>query len=243
MNPNAFIKPDGSNKEETHSITHQSLNILLNYLSSANEHKLLPLNTNFLEKEILIPDEAYDQNAMNEELQFILANSMNAANNGYMGHMDSLPTLYSIIGSLFSAALNNNMFSLEMSPYFTRIEYALINQIGSMFGLPHHLGGCIVSGGSLSNIQAIIVARNHFLKTNSGNLNSNKQLVLFASEHAHVSIKKAAMISGIGRIIYFFCFHPYPSFRRVFEKNLSFQMEYLLYLNQLYYLLKGAKHI
>lgn len=48
------------------------------------------------------------------------------------------------------------MFSIDMSPYFTRLEYALIKQFAVLFGLPDSVGGVIVSGGTLSNIQAII---------------------------------------------------------------------------------------
>jgi glutamate/tyrosine decarboxylase-like PLP-dependent enzyme len=68
-----------------------------------------------------------------------------------------------------------------------------------LFGFPQTSSGVINSGGTLSNIHAIITARNHFLKSNDGDVSKSKaKLVLFASEHAHISIKKAAMISGLG---------------------------------------------
>lgn len=196
---NIFINPDGSNQEEIKNIFSKTITLLINFLSSANQNPLLPNNKALESFTFELPQNPLDRSELHKELETIINQSMNPANASYIGHMDSLPTVYSIIGSLFSSALNNNMFSLEMSPYFTRIEYAIVKQFALLFGLPATSSGVIVSGGTLSNIQAIITARNYFLKSNSGDISkSNKPLVLFASEHSHVSIKKAAMISGLG---------------------------------------------
>lgn len=194
-----FINPDGSNLDEVKKTFMDATEILIEHLAAANHKDLLPKNENFEAIKIELPQHPIDKPQMQRELQTIMNLSMNPANVSYIGHMDSLPTAYSIIGSLYSAALNNNMFSLEMSPYFTRIEYAIIKQFANLFNLPKTSSGVVVSGGTLSNIQAIITARNYFLKSSSGDISlSEKPLVFFASEHSHVSIKKAAMISGLG---------------------------------------------
>lgn len=194
-----FINPDGSNIEDVKKTFIDATELLIEHLASANQKNLLPQNEDFDAIKIELPQYPIDKSQMQNELQTIIDFSMNPANVSYIGHMDSLPSAYSIIGSLYSAALNNNMFSLEMSPYFTRIEYAIIKQFANLFNLPSTSSGVVLSGGTLSNIQAIITARNYFLKSNSGDISlSKKPLVFFASEHAHVSIKKAAMISGLG---------------------------------------------
>ncbi len=194
-----FINPNGSNKEEVKNTFSESTNLLIDFLAAANQSPVLPENQQLESFTFHLPKNPLNENELHEELKTILSQSMNPANTSYIGHMDSLPSIYSILGNLFSTALNNNMFSLEMSPYFTRIEYALVKQFAELFGLPSDSSGVIVSGGTLSNIQAIITARNYFLKSNDGDISkSKKPLVFFASEHAHVSIKKAAMISGLG---------------------------------------------
>lgn len=196
---NTFINPDGSNKKEITEIFSFSIQKLIDFLSSANSQPVLPSDKQFANSVFNIPKQPLKESDLQKELSNILALSMNPANTNYIGHMDSLPSIYSIIGSLYSAALNNNMFSLEMSPYFTRLEYSLIKQFATLFGLPETASGVIVSGGTLSNIQAIITGRNYFLKSNDGNISKSKgKLVVFASEHAHVSIKKAVMIGGMG---------------------------------------------
>jgi glutamate/tyrosine decarboxylase-like PLP-dependent enzyme len=199
MKPIKFINPDGSNREEVKSFFKKSISLLIDFLASANQNKVIPKNPDWESIDLTLPEKPFSEVKIQKELQTILKLSMNPANTSYIGHMDSLPTAHSIIGSLYSSALNNNMFSLEMSPYFTRIEYAIIKQFSNLFGLPSSSSGIIVSGGSLSNIQAIITARNYHLKSNTGDIStSEKPLVFFASEHSHISIKKAAMISGLG---------------------------------------------
>ncbi len=194
-----FIDPNGSNIEEVKKTFTNATQLLIEHLTSANHKELLPQSEDLDNIRIELPKYPIDNSRMEVELQTLIDLSMNPANSSYIGHMDSLPTAYSIIGSLYSAALNNNMFSLEMSPYFTRLEYAIIKKFSSLFGLPGTSSGVVVSGGTLSNIQAIITARNFFLKSNSGDISQSiKPLVFFASEHSHVSIKKAAMISGLG---------------------------------------------
>ena len=194
-----FINPDGNNKEEALQIMTSVTKILVDFLSNAGNQPLLPDNSKFSDLNYDLPIHGINHSEMEKELIKITRLSMNPANPCYIGHMDSLPNIYSIIASLYSAALNNNMFSLEMSPYFTRLEYALTRQFAALFGMPSTALGVFASGGTLSNIQAIITARNYFLKNNSGSISeANGRLVLFASEHAHISIKKAAMISGIG---------------------------------------------
>ena len=194
-----FIHPDGSNKAEITQIFDDALVLLINFLSSANQKPLLPTEEQLQSFQFILPENALSETDLKNELTRVISMSMNPANTSYIGHMDSLPTTYSIIGSLFSAALNNNLFSLEMSPYLTRLEYALVKQFALLFGLPSTASGIIMSGGTLSNIQAVITARNYFLKSNDGDISKSKgKMVLFASEHAHISIKKAAMISGLG---------------------------------------------
>ncbi len=194
-----FINPDGSNRIEVQETFGLATELLIEFLSSAGSHAVLPQNPDWEHIDFDFPEKPVSPSAMEKELKSILALSMNPGNPSYIGHMDSLPTAYSIIGGLYAMALNNNLFSLEMSPYFTRIEYALVKQFSKLFGFSSDASGVVVDGGTLSNIQAIITARNNFLKSNSGDISkSKKPLVFFASEYAHVSVQKAAMISGLG---------------------------------------------
>jgi len=124
---------------------------------------------------------------------------MNPHHPGYIGHMDSIPTVASMIGDLFAAAINNNMLSQEMSPLFSQMEKELLQEIGTLFGLPPCCGGVLTSGGSLANLHALAVARNSaFDVKEKGLFQTDISPIIFASSLAHTSIRKAAMILGLG---------------------------------------------
>ena len=91
------------------------------------------------------------------------------------------------------------MLSLELSPVFSRLERAVTRDMARMFGLGEHSGGIMQSGGSLANLQALALARNvRFKPMAQGLVGLRKPPVLFASQAAHTSIQKAAMLLGLG---------------------------------------------
>ena len=173
---------------------------MLDYLSNANSPAPLPLFRKLPSEEFSIPAQGMDISAIQSKLNTLYQNSMNPANSRYLGHMDSIPTVYSILGEMIASAINNNMLSLEMSPYLTQLEHHLIQQFTQLFELsPETSGGIIVSGGSLANLQALVVARNQALNVKDPGLCFNAQIpVIFTSEASHASVVKSAMIMGIG---------------------------------------------
>ena len=134
-------------------------------------------------------------------LDGLLAASMNPSSPGWTGHMDPAPATASILGALAGAAINNNLLSYEMAPAFSRLEVALMAELARRFGLPEGAGGVMASGGSLANTLALAVARNRAFPevAERGLSGLDRPPVLFASNAAHTSLAKAAMVLGLGR--------------------------------------------
>ena len=194
----AFISPRGENKAEINQLAQQVLEIVLKHLYTAGDRSPLQQDTQF-PISVNIPDTPVSETKILEQLQIILNNSMNAANPTFVGHMDSMPTTFSILGEMVTAALNNNMLSLEMAPVFSRLESLLLKEFAALFGLGANAGGVVLSGGSLANLQALAVARNiKFDILEQGITAQTSTPVLFASEVAHTSLQKAAMLLGLG---------------------------------------------
>jgi glutamate/tyrosine decarboxylase-like PLP-dependent enzyme len=196
---NQFISPNNSNRQEVENLVHVVTNQLLDFLSNASKKPTNPIIKYCDTAHFQIPEFSQTQNEIQSNLQELYELSMNPANPKYIGHMDSMPTLWSVVGDFIASALNNNVLSLEMSPFITQLEYSLTKQFATLFGLPETAGGVMLSGGTLSNLQALLIARNTKLNIKNGNIFSlKKEPVIFTSEHSHSSIQKIGMMIGIG---------------------------------------------
>ena len=194
----AFVDPHGGNKGAVEQLAQQVLEIVFAQLQNADAYSPLP-QTSQLPDSVSLPDTPVSESKLLAQLQTLLAGSMNAAHPAFIGHMDSMPTTLSLLGEMVTAAVNNNMLSLEMSPLFSRLEARLLKEFASLFGLGAQAGGVMLSGGSLANLQALAVARNiKFNALEQGITALTHPPVLFASEVAHTSIQKAAMLLGLG---------------------------------------------
>src|SRR4030095_13649358 len=193
----AFIDPRGSNREEIGELVQQVVALLLPYLTGAAQRSPLP---HMALKEPHIPDTPITVEEMLNELRPLIAGAMNTAHPGYIGHMNSPPTTISILGDLVASALSNNMLFHELSPTFTPLELALMKQFGQLFGLGDKSGGALLGSGTMANLQALAVARNVMCGAFDRGLSGlDKPPVIFASEVAHSSVHKAAMVLGLGR--------------------------------------------
>ena len=196
---NQFISPYGSNRLLVEQTIQKVTTQLLDFLTNAGNKPTNPALQLFDTNHFKIPDFSQTETEIKISLQEFFDLSINPANPKYIGHMDSMPTLWAIIGDYVASALNNNLLSLEMSPFITQLEYSMTRQFAELFGLPNSAGGVMLSGGTLSNLQALLIARNTKLKIKNGNIFSlKKEPVIFTSEHSHSSIQKIGMMIGIG---------------------------------------------
>ena len=132
----------------------------------------------------------------------VLDRAMNPAHPGYLGHLDTIASAIGIFADAVVSACNNNMLSYEMSLVFTRMEQAVLRWAARRFGLGERAGGCLVSGGSLANVQALWTARNARLTgdpARTGLAGANRRPVVIASDQVHYSVFKAANLLGLGR--------------------------------------------
>jgi glutamate/tyrosine decarboxylase-like PLP-dependent enzyme len=131
----------------------------------------------------------------------ILPRALNLHNPGYMGHMDSVPLAITIWADALIAALNNNMLSEELAPVFTQLEAQLVQWFGRLFGFGGDCFGTLTAGGSLANITALLLARNHYQPEVivRGVNQTDRRLVALISDAAHTSFDKAMNVVGLGR--------------------------------------------
>ncbi len=135
--------------------------------------------------------EGLDSERLLADLQLVMEGAYNPNHPGALAHLDPPPLSASIVADLVCAGLNNNLLAEELSPSLSRLERALCAWMGQRLGLPAGAGGVAASGGSLSNLIALVTARRQ------RGLACRGDAVVLCSEDAHVSLRKAVAVMGL----------------------------------------------
>ena len=171
------------------TLLNKTTQILCDWFSKSDKYGPLPFDDNF---KCSMPDE--DGNSTEDlfsDIQSLLNNSFNPVHPGSLAHLDPPPLIFSILGDLIAAGLNNNLLAYELSPSVTLLEESLCKWFAKKIGFDDSSGGIAASGGTLSNLNALIAARH-----NAG-LGSDPNSVLLVSEDAHSSFIKCTRIMGL----------------------------------------------
>ncbi len=136
-------------------------------------------------------EEGLSSQELLDDLQLLMEGSYRPSHPGALAHLDPPPLTASIVAELISAGLNNNLLAEELSPSITRLERGLCKWFAEELLMPETSGGLAVSGGSLSNLMALLVARSKVHNK------SKSDLFIMASEESHVSISRAISVMGL----------------------------------------------
>ncbi len=107
-----------------------------------------------------------------------------------------------ILGELLTAALNVNAMLWATSPAATELEEVVTDWLRRLLGLPEAFRGALFDGASAATLVALAAARERLgLGVREKGLAGRDlpRLRLYASEEAHSSVEKAAIVLGIGR--------------------------------------------
>jgi sulfinoalanine decarboxylase len=129
--------------------------------------------------------------ALLADLQSAMEGAYQPHHPGALAHLDPPPLTASVAADLICAGLNNNLLAEELAPSLTHLERGLCRWIAGRLGLPPEAGGVAASGGSLSNLMALVTARH------AAGLATDGRAVVLASEDAHVSLAKALSVMGL----------------------------------------------
>jgi len=162
---------------------------LCEWFSKADKNGPLPFDDDF--KCFMPADDGKSAEDLFSEIESLLNNSFNPVHPGSLAHLDPPPLIFSILGDLIAAGLNNNLLAYELSPSVTLLEDSLCKWFAKKIGFNNFSGGIAASGGTLSNLNALIAARN-----NAG-LGTNPNSVLLVSEDAHSSFVKCIRVMGL----------------------------------------------
>ena len=122
---------------------------------------------------------------------------INPASGGHLGYIPGGGIFYSSLGDYIAAVTNRYAGVSFASPGAVKLENSLIDWMADLIGYPKNSGGNLTSGGSISNLIAIVTAREAF------NIKPNEieKTVIYLTAQAHHSIEKSIRIAGLNNCI------------------------------------------
>jgi aromatic-L-amino-acid decarboxylase len=108
-----------------------------------------------------------------------------------------------ILGEMLSAAFNVNAMLWRTSPAATELEEVTLEWLRGLIGLSADFSGVVYDTASISTLCAIAAAREAVdeipIREEGLAAHAGMRLRMYASEHAHSSVDKAAIMLGIGQ--------------------------------------------
>ena len=149
-----------------------------------------------------------DLTAALEELdELYLKDAVYFHDSRYAAHLNCPVVIPALVGEAILSAVNSSLDTWDQSAGATLIERRLIDWTAERIGLGRDADGVFTSGGSQSNFQALLMARNHAVARLRAESAEHRELRLpllldrlriFTSADSHFSIQKSAAMLGLG---------------------------------------------
>jgi aromatic-L-amino-acid decarboxylase len=120
---------------------------------------------------------------------------------GFLAYFPSNSDLSSVLADLVSSGLGVQGMSWLTSPAATEVEDVVMDWLRQMVALPDAFTGVIADTASTATFTALLCAReraSQFSQNRGGLQAEDTPLVVYASDQAHSSIPKGALLAGFG---------------------------------------------
>jgi aromatic-L-amino-acid/L-tryptophan decarboxylase len=122
----------------------------------------------------------------------VIPASLNTAGPGYLGYIPGGGIFHAAVADLIGDAVNRYVGVFQAAPALVQLEANVLAWFAAMLGMPEATAGVLTTGGSLANLIAVVTARHSRLPPDF------LRGVVYVSEEAHHSVRKAALIAGLG---------------------------------------------
>lgn len=178
------------------------LDDMLNYLEHVREHPVwqpipAPVRAGF---QHALPKQPSELAAVHEIfMRDVLPYAVGNTHPGFMGWVHGGGTPVGMLAEMLAAGLNANLGGRDQMP--VELEWQLVRWMRDLFGFPETASGLCVTGTSMANLIAVLVARRAALGTDvrhAGIAAADQRLVAYTSLSAHACIAQAMDIAGLG---------------------------------------------
>lgn len=160
--------------------------------------KFIPANDLFDTIDFSLGDNPIDEEAFMEKLKEIIFTSTRTSTNGFFNQLYGGRNEKAVLGELLSVMLNNSMYTYKAAGVQVGIEKVVIRKVCEILGWNIDADGTFPSGGSMSNLMSMILARD--AQNEKVRFDGNAQkMTVYTSIESHYSIPKNAAFTGIGK--------------------------------------------
>ncbi len=147
--------------------------------------------------DIALTEEASVDQDFENALRSLVLNTPRTATHKFYNQLFGGRNAKAVLGDLLAVMLNNSMYTYKVAGPQVGVEKEIIHKSCALAGYPTTADGTIAPGGSMSNLMAMLMARDYgrFHITQTG---VESGLCMYTSADSHYSIPKNASFIGIG---------------------------------------------
>jgi aromatic-L-amino-acid/L-tryptophan decarboxylase len=193
---------DPQNWDDIRALGHRMLDDMIDYVADIRDRPVwqpIPheVRARFRAE---LPRQACDLEYVYREFtDFIVPYATGNVHPGFMGWVHGGGTPVGMLAEMLAAGLNANLGGRDHIPI--EVERQIVEWTRSMFGFPDGASGIFVTGTSMANLMAVLVARTAALGRSvrqRGLSDDGALLTAYTSKAAHGCITKAMDIAGFG---------------------------------------------
>jgi glutamate/tyrosine decarboxylase-like PLP-dependent enzyme len=194
---------DPRNWDELRALGHRMLDDMIDHIAGVREQPVwqpIPEAVRARFREAL-PRTPSDLNDVYREFSDSIAPyATGNVHPGFMGWVHGGGSAVGMLAEMLAAGLNANLGGRDHMPI--EVERQIVEWMRELFGFPRGASGLFVTGTSMANLMAVVVARTSALGASvrqSGVAGEGALLRAYTSKAAHGCIAKAMDIAGLGR--------------------------------------------
>jgi aromatic-L-amino-acid decarboxylase len=202
MAPSASETLDPQDWDEIRAQGHRMLDDMFDYIAKVRERPVwqpIPDHVRARFRQPL-PREGSDLGEVYGEFsRFIAPYATGNVHPGFMGWVHGGGTPVGMLAEMLAAGLNANLGGRDHTPI--EVERQIVEWTRQLFGFPATASGLFVTGTSMANLMAVLVARTAALGLQvrrDGTSDAGAQLTAYTSSAAHGCISQAMDLAGFG---------------------------------------------
>jgi aromatic-L-amino-acid/L-tryptophan decarboxylase len=194
---------DPANWDDVRALGHRMLDDMVDYLEHVRDRPVwqpIPDDVRSYAREKLPLGAGSLEAAYDEFSKYIAPYATGNVHPGFMGWVHGGGTVVGMLAEMLAGGLNANLGGRDHMP--VEIERQITAWMRALFGFPAGASGLFVTGTSMANFIALLVARTAALGEDvrqTGLCGKEPRLRAYTSASAHGCIAQAMDISGLGR--------------------------------------------